>query len=290
MSSVFLSFANLFYRVPLVNGVLADAYANLNWRDKHYFRVKLTTPFSSVFVANSQAGIRAYRTPQYKSLCIYNGVDFGRFENLRPVTEIENEILGGPKNERLVMAMTAGFDDRKDYATLIKAAIKICEDRNDLIFLLIGQGPLLESLKMSVPQRLLNTQIIFTGSRSDIESILQIVDIGLLITYYEGVSNALIEYMAMGKPVIATEGGGTVELVKEGWNGLLIKQKDVEELVDKLKVLLKNKDRRQEMGQNAFHWVRKQFDVKDRSNQYIKLYKELLKEGKKTKNISDRLT
>ena len=97
MASVLLSMANLFKRIPLVNGVLADAYANLNWTDKHYLRVKLTTPFSSVFVSNSEAGILAYKTPFHKSVCIYNGIDFSRFENLRPVSEIENEILGASK-------------------------------------------------------------------------------------------------------------------------------------------------------------------------------------------------
>ncbi|HEY1870213.1 MAG TPA: glycosyltransferase [Chitinophagaceae bacterium] len=290
MSSVFLALANLFNKIPLVNGVLADAYANLNLRDKHFLRVKLTTPFSSVFVANSEAGILAYRTPHSKSVCIYNGIDFTRFENLRPVAEIEQEILGGPKNDRIVMAMVAGFDDRKDFGTLIKAAIKLCEDRNDLVFLLIGQGPLLDSYLKLVPHRFLNSQIIFTGTRSDIESVLQIVDIGLLITYYEGISNAIIEYMAMGKPVIATDGGGTAELVKEGWNGFLIKQKSGEELINRLELLLKDKDRRLEMGQNAFHWVRKQFDIKEKSNQYISLYRGLLKTRNTGKSISEQFT
>jgi glycosyltransferase involved in cell wall biosynthesis len=290
MSSVLLSLANLFRNIPMVNGALADAYANLNWRDKHYFRVKLTTPFSSVFVSNSQAGIKAYKTPHNKSVCIYNGINFGRFENLRPVEEMEKEILGGPKNERIIMAMIAGFDDRKDFGTLIKGAVRLCENRNDLIFLLVGQGPLLDSLKNSVPRQFLNKQIIFTGNRSDIESILQIVDIGLLITYYEGISNAIIEYMAMGKPVIATDGGGTVELVKDGWNGFLIKQKDVDELVSKIELLLSNKNRRLEMGQNAFQWVRSQFDIKEKSNQYVRLYKELLKNKNGIKNISDSIT
>ena len=277
MASVYLSVSNLFKGIPLVNGVLADAYANLDLTDKHYLRVKLTAPFSSVFVSNSKAGIQAYKTPAGKSVCIYNGIDFGRFENLRPVSEIENEILGGPKNERIVMGMVAGFDNRKDFATLIRAAIKICQVRKDLIFLLIGDGPLLADLKKSIPEDLAGKQIIFTGKRTDIESILQVIDIGMLITYYEGISNAIIEYMAMGKPVIATVGGGTVELVKDGVNGYLVEPGDEFQIINKLEVLLDNKLRRQEMGDNAFRWVRKQFDIQEKTNEYTDLYKNLLR-------------
>ena len=277
MASIYLSFANLFTKIPLINGVLADAYAGLTLSDKHYLRVKLTTPFSDVFVSNSQAGIHAYRTPPHKSVCIYNGIDFGRFENLRPVAEVEGEILGGPKNERTILAMVAGFDDRKDFGTLISVAVKMCSTRKDLVFVLIGNGPLLEPLRNKVPAELLNKQIIFTGKRSDIESVLQIVDIGLLITYYEGISNAIIEYMAMGKPVIATAGGGTEELVKDKLNGFLVAQSCETEIEQKIELLLNDRKMMSRMGEKAYQWVRQQFDIGERTNEYIVLYKKLLK-------------
>jgi glycosyltransferase involved in cell wall biosynthesis len=277
MASIYLSVANLFSRIPVVSGVLADANANLGISDTHYLRVKLTTPFSDVFVSNSEAGIRAYKTPLHKSICIYNGINFNRFENLRPAAEVENEILGSAKNNRIILCMVAGFNERKDYQTLIRVAIKICLLREDLVFLLIGNGPLLEKIKAQVPPALLNKNIIFTGNRSDIESVLQIVDIGLLITYYEGISNSIIEYMAMGKPVIATEGGGTVELVQDHVNGFLVEQRNEEQITDKIETLLDNKDLREKMGQNAYHWVRGKFDIQEKTNEYINLYRGLLK-------------
>jgi glycosyltransferase involved in cell wall biosynthesis len=277
MASVFLSASNFFTRIPLVNGVLADAFANLNFRDTHYLRIKLTTPFSAVFVSNSEAGIRAYKTPANKSVCIYNGIDFRRFENLKPIAEVENEILGHAKNDRIIIAMVAGFNWRKDFETLINAAIKICMTRNDLVFLLIGNGPLLEGLKKKVPVELLNRQIIFTGEREDIESILQIIDIGMLITFYEGISNTIIEYMAMGKPVIATDGGGTSELVLDGVNGFLVQKKNEKQIIEKLELLILNKKLRTDLGRNGYQWVRQKFDITEKTNQYINLYKKLAK-------------
>jgi len=280
MASIFITFSKMFTRVPLVNGILTDAYANLTIRDTHYLRVKLTTPFSAIFVSNSEAGIKAYKTPVHKSVCIYNGIDFSRFENLRPVSELETEILGSPKNNRLILAMVAGFDGRKDFRTLIHAAVKICRERKDLVFLLIGDGPLLESCRNEVPGDLIGRQIIFTGKRPDIESVLQIVDIGMLITFYEGISNSIIEYMAMGKPVIATIGGGTTELVKDNINGFLVDQRNEEQIIEKINLLLSNEAMRKEMGQNAYRWVRQQFDLKEKTNQYINLYKKLLQDSR----------
>ena len=287
MASVYLAAANMFGRIPLVNAVLADAYAQLSLSDKHYLRVKLTTPFSDVLVSKSEAGIHTYRTPLNKSVCIYNGIDFDRFEHLKPVKEMEYEILGGAKNGRSVVAMVAGFDSRKDFGTLVNAAIKICGVRKDLIFLLIGIGPELESLKARVPEELLTRQIIFTGQRNDIESILQIVDIGMLITFYEGLSNAIIEYMAMGKAVIATDGGGTAELIRDDFNGYLVEQKNEIQIIEKLETLLNNRELRIRMGQNGYHWVRQQFDLKKITDQYIRLYNQLLNKRKTTIAFSE---
>ncbi|HVY74332.1 MAG TPA: glycosyltransferase family 4 protein [Puia sp.] len=275
MSSIYLSAANFFRRTPLINAVLADAFANLTIRDKHYLRVKLTTPFSAVFVSNSKAGIQAYRTPPRKSVCIYNGLDFGRFENLRPTAEVEQEILGGKKDGRLIIGMVAAFDERKDYPTLMKVALRLCLQRKDLVFVLVGDGHQLAELRSTVPENLLNTQIIFTGKRSDIESVLQIIDIGVLITFYEGISNAIIEYMAMGKPVIATNGGGTAELVEDGVNGYLVAQQDEMEIEQKIRLLLEDPALRERIGNYNREWVRKQFDLKEKTEQYIALYRQL---------------
>lgn len=149
--------------------------------------------------------------------------------------------------------------------------------RNDLVFLLIGNGPLLEGLKKKVPVELLNRQIIFTGEREDIESILQIIDIGMLITFYEGISNTIIEYMAMGKPVIATDGGGTSELVLDGVNGFLVQKKNEKQIIEKLELLILNKKLRTDLGRNGYQWVRQKFDITEKTNQYINLYKKLAK-------------
>ena len=119
-------------------------------------------------------------------------------------------------------------------------------------------------------------QILFLGLRSDIESILQIIDAGLLITPCEGISNSIIEYMASGKPVIATVGGGTGELVNDGVNGFLIDQKSPDQIISKLEILMNDPALAKSMGQHGLNWVHANFDVTKISGSYANLYKQLM--------------
>jgi glycosyltransferase involved in cell wall biosynthesis len=279
MASIYLSLSNLWGRKPLINAVLADAQEGLNTLDKHYLRVKLTSPFSSVFVANSKAGIKSYRTPLHKSICIYNGIDFNRFQNLRPKTEVETDILGKRKDKQFVVAMVASFDERKDFATLLKAASRMCKKNKSLIFLLIGAGPTWETLRNSVPSDLLDNQIILTGKRDDVESVLQIVDVGVLITnasnHGEGISNAIIECMALGKPVIASRGGGTGEVVLDDFNGFLVDPKNEDQIIKYIELLYNDRQLLSQLGENAFKWVRENFDLEKKTDEYVDLYQKL---------------
>jgi glycosyltransferase involved in cell wall biosynthesis len=103
------------------------------------------------------------------------------------------------------------------------------------------------------------------------------VDIGVLITFYEGISNSIIEYMAMGIPVIATDGGGTVELVKDEINGYLVEQRNEAQITKKIESLLKDKQLREEMGRSGYSWVRQKFDIAEKTNEYIELYRRVIK-------------
>jgi glycosyltransferase involved in cell wall biosynthesis len=272
MSSVYLSMVNLFTRnSSFINSTIADAYS-WNVFNRLYLRTKLTAPFSRVILANSQAGLKNYKVPRHKAVCIYNGIDLSRFRNLVPADQMERKLLGEPKGNSFIGAMVGAFEDRKDYDTLIKAAVKLCLFNRRAVFFLIGEGSLMNSIKQQVPGELLNSQIYFLGSRNDIESILQIVDVGLLITPCEGISNSIMEYMASGKPVIASREGGTQELVVDGETGFLVDQKRADQIVEKMDLLMKNPGLAKAMGQNGLQRIKKQFDISKMTERYIEVY------------------
>lgn len=278
MSSVYLSMVNMMTRnSSFINGTIADAQP-WGFFDKLYLRIKLTTPFSKVVLANSKAGLKNYNVPARKAICIYNGIDLARFNNLAPVEDMERKLLGRRKGNSFIGAMVGAFEERKDYDTLIKAAIKLCITNKNFVFLLIGEGSLMESIRNQVPAPLLDTQIRFLGSRDDIESILQIVDVGLLITPCEGISNSIMEYMASGKPVIASHGGGTAELVADGDTGFLVDQKRSDQIIEKMELLYHNPGLARAMGHNGRQRIRKHFDIATMTERYMEVYLKYMRQ------------
>ncbi len=281
MSTGYLTLANLFLNKTIVNGVIYNSAQNSDAYDREYFKIKFFSAISSVTVANSYAGVKAYKASPKKTVCIYNGIDLKRFENLKPVKQVEQDILKGKKNGHFIVTMVAAFEMRKDYDTVIEAAVKLCSYNQKVIFLLIGEGSTKSRIMQKVPAGLLNNQIYFPGMRDDIESIHQLTDVGLLITApCEGLSNSVIEYMAAGKPVIASEGGGTDELVKNEVTGFLIENKNSNELIAKLEILMQDNQRAAGMGLNGQKWVRENLDIKKMTDAYIALYRKFV--NKKT--------
>lgn len=270
--------------IKLVNGMVVNTPVQQNIFNKHWFRAKLTFPFSSMVIGNSNAGLEAYGAPGKKSSCIYNGMDLARFNNLRERSSISQEIFGNESNGMFIAGMVAAFEARKDYKSLIKAAITLVSHHENIRFVLIGDGTDFNEIKNSVPVSLLN-KIIFLGKTSDVESIVNIFDVGILLTntkvHGEGISNSIIEYMALGKPVLATRGGGTNEVVIDSKNGFLLDADNNEDqLITKIESLIKDKKLATDLGKRGNQMAREKFDLKIMTATYIDVYQKLLKEKK----------
>ncbi|MBS1524901.1 MAG: glycosyltransferase family 4 protein [Bacteroidetes bacterium] len=271
-------------RRSFINGFIADAPRNINFRDKYYLRGRLSFPFSKLIISNSKAGIKSYRAPVSKSLCVYNGMDFKRFENLKDPVALKTEILGPNFQGLFVIGMVANFEPRKDFKSLVAAAIKLLQDIDRLRFLLIGSGSMLEEIREMVPAGL-SDKIIFLGKRSDIESIVQLFDVGVMLTnsdvHGEGISNSIIEYMALKKPVIATRGGGTDELITDGENGFLIDAASPEQLTDRIQLLLDDKNLAGAVAKKAYDLVFSEFNITVMTARYLDIYKKFIGETEK---------
>lgn len=286
LGSIYLSLANWGFRIPLINGIIADS-GKKNIFNKHFFRLKLTAPFSKTIISNSQAGLRSYKVFSEKKLCIYNGLDFNRFTALLEPEEIKKKLFGEERKDFFIAAMVAAFEERKDYATLIDAAIKMSYSDSRILFLLIGEGSLLQKEKKKIPEELLNKRIFFLGNRSDVESILQIIDVGLLISKVEGISNSILEYMASAKPVIATNIDGNSELVVDGITGFLTDPNSASQIIDRLQILMTDPTLGPRMGKKGRELVREKFDSKLVTQSYINLYMRSCVADEKTAILSE---
>lgn len=273
MCSVYILPLLPFRKFKFINGIIADAPVHIPWHHKNYLRGKITFHFSDVVLSNSLAGIRSYGAPIEKTYCIYNGIDMNRFKNLPPKEQLKKDL--GIDQFSFVAGMVGAFHDRKDFSTLTQAAVKIVEQHKDICFLLIGEGINRKAIEESVPEYA-KKNILFLGRRSDVEALNQVFDVGILCTnsdvHGEGVSNAIIEYMSLQKPVIATEGGGTNEVIVDNENGFLIENKGVDTLVNKLLYLYKNTDICRQMGQKALDTIHKKFMLDRMTDEFLAVY------------------
>ncbi len=240
-----------------------------------WIRGKIVYPRSDIVAANSFAGIEAYPAPQEKAHVIYNGVHLERFENLQDKNIIRKKFnIKTP----YVVGMVGALHPRKDFYTFIKAANIICQSRNDTTFVIVGNGKMQKKLEKSVLPDLRH-KILFLGRQSDVESIVNVFDISVLTTnndvHREGIANVIIEYMALGKPVIATLGGGTPEIVDNHITGMIIRQHSVGELINYITYFLDNKKERLEFGKRGKEKVQKGFTIDLMNQAFCELYQEM---------------
>jgi glycosyltransferase involved in cell wall biosynthesis len=234
--------------------------------------------FSDRIISNSLAGLRAYKAPPEKSNVIYNGFDFRRLQNLESISEIRDRFN---IKTRFVVGMVASFLIYKDYETYLLAALKILNHRKDITFLCIGDGNDDDYKKMISENDRLN--IMFLGRQSRVEEIMNVCDVGVLTTNVnhaaEGISNAAMEFMALGKPTIVTDCGGSEELIKENESGYLIDAFSKEQLIEKINYLIDNESERKRIGQNAMNRIRDKFSMQAMFSSFQEEYINVVKES-----------
>ena len=209
-----------------------------------------------------------------KLITIHNGIDSVCSVTGKEASDIRKE-LGIPHNHSIICTI-AHMEEHKGIKYLLESASLLLQSRNDISFLLVGEGALKEELKRLSTDLKIEKNVIFTGERSNIPEILSLTDIFVLPSLREGLGLAILEAMACGKPVIATNVGGVPEIVKDGVTGILVSPKDPEALHTAMKELLDDKEMQKKMGANGKKVCNEKFNSKVMVGQIENLYDFLL--------------
>lgn len=256
-----------FFRYKLIGAYVADADS------PKLLSLETAYPlFCNKVVGNSIIGLDAYRVPVKKRVLIHNGFNEMRFN--KTISQKDKKYELGIDTQ-YVVAMLAAFWENKDWACYLNTAKKIIRERNDISFLAIGAGVTWEEHNRMITDEE-RFCIKMLGRRDDVDEILQICDLTVLTSNHgEGVSNSIMESMAWGVPVVATNSGGTPEIIEDGINGILLQKNDVDILSYEILNLIENVDKRKRMGENAAKTVKDGFLLEEMTQKYIELYQSL---------------
>jgi len=274
MSSVVFLPVALMQKKALIY-TISDAPISVKRFGPIWWRTKLVFPFARMIIANSRAGLKSYHVNSKKGAVIFNGFEFDRLQNIVPLHEVKTRFnIRTP----LVVGMVARFRSHKDYTTYFEVAGHILDQRDDVTFLAVGEGETREQYMNSVTEKY-RDRIIFTGEQQLIESLIKIFDIGVLLTNFkvhgEGISNVVMEYMALGKPVIATISGGTGEIIRDLETGYLIETNDKQEIIQKILYLLDHPEARKAMGEKGEQRIASHFSIEKMVANYIDIYSRI---------------
>ncbi len=203
---------------------------------------------------------------------IYNGVEFTK-QLVKDLSTIRRSLE--INDNEIVIVHVANLKPVKGHKYLLEAFASLCHQHPDLKLLLVGRDDLNGELQSMARRFGVLGKTLFLGQRKDVADLLAIADICVLPSLSEGMSNAVLEYMSAGKPVIATKVGGNPELIQDGFNGLLVEKENYKQLENALQILINDPGKRTLMGSNGQARVRQEFSLPTMIERYETVFHEI---------------
>jgi len=275
-ASTFGRLAAILARGPVIIAHVHSTYYGYNKRNVliERFLSFFTDKIVCVSVAVQEFVLEVEGINEKKTLVIYNGVEGPNTYE----TELNvNRKSFGISDSDIVVITVASLTPHKGHSVLIDAMHVLTQEYQNLRLLIVGDGPLRNDLAEHVKGLELTRNVVFTGLRKDIYSLLKFSDIFVLPSLErEGLGMAIIEAMECGLPVIGTRLGGIPEVIEENMNGFLVTPGNPEELAAAMEKLINDKSARTGMGRMGRKIFEEKFTVTKMIENIESLYDELI--------------
>lgn len=264
-------------RPVIVSSVRATNIRNRWWQ---FALQRATAPLADAFTAVSartlEFAVEREGVDRLRAEVIANGIDLAGFA-ASPDRAAARKALDLP-DDAFVFGTIGRLHEQKGHTHLLEAAARIAAAQPKAVFLIAGYGPLEGELKARAEKLGLRDRVRFLGYRTDVAALLAAMDVFVLPSLWEGMSNAVLEAMAAGRPVIATAVDGNVDQVVDGETGLLVPPADAEALAEAMARLARDPQVARDMGRRGRERAERDFSLTRMTEAYVALYRKLLKE------------
>lgn len=246
--------------------------------------------------------IRDEGLPPEKVVTLYNGLDMRRLMiekgDSKPRELLTALNLPADETRRfvtIVANMRAHFSGPnpiglKDHPTFLRAAQRVRQVVPDAAFVIAGEGELLEDTRTLAAELGLSSDVFFLGRCERVAELLSVSDVCVLSSSAEGFSNSILEYMAVGRPVVATDVGGAREAVVESETGFLVHSGDDAALAERIITLLNDPGRARKMGERGRRVVEEKFSSQAQFKRTQQLYDRLLMGSRSPERMTEDLS
>ena len=218
--------------------------------------------------------------PQNSIKVIYNGVDIQKFKPNKK----SKIILSEKRSSENIILSVGRLTEAKDHKNLLNSCKILYKNNLNYKCLLVGDGELKHELENMTLELGLNDKVFFLGNRTDVSNILNNASVFVLHSQREGLPVALLEAMASGLPVVATNVGGVPEIIKNGTNGIIIEPNHPEGLADAIQKIFSDKKFAISLGENARKTINNFFSLDSTAKKYSELYMCTYRNNRRCKN------
>ncbi|MFQ5685358.1 MAG: glycosyltransferase [Candidatus Scalindua sp.] len=284
----FAGMAAVLARAPIVVSTVPMPVEGFNINPTRKLIYKIFNRFSERFVdrfivvsdALRKVIIEGHKVDPQKVVTIYNGIETDEY--CMADEKIVRRRMGFRSNSGLgedipIIAIIGRLVWQKGFEYFIEAIPDVLKEFKEARFLIVGDGPLENKLKLASKKLKIDNKTSFTGFRRDIKEILAAIDIFVMPSLLEGLPMILLEAMAMKKPIVATDIEGIMEILENGVSGLLVPARETKALAEAIINMLAHKDESLQMGIAARRVVEERFGVDVMVRKVVEVYEELLR-------------
>jgi glycosyltransferase involved in cell wall biosynthesis len=198
--------------------------------------------------------------PANKVIIVPNGIPLQNFYDATPEDGLELKSRLGLIKSKKVIGAVGMLHENKGHKLFIDAAAKVLNHRDDVVFIIVGEGETRAELEQYIRQQNLQDDVVLVGQQNNMPAVLQMLDIFVICSYVESFSLSMLEAMSSGNAIITTDCGGPGEIIKSGENGYVVPVGDSDAIANTINKLAGHMELARKLGQQATH-DSKQYDI-----------------------------